>query len=130
MISDRKYLENFNDTFQEIVPGCELHPNNSGGITAQWHIRIDTDIRVFASVDTAKDMARTLAEQMRARAIRELGLFTVLEGYHQDAMELERTNRALQSTVIFRNNQIDRMRDEIEDLKSRIRRLVEDADDV
>jgi hypothetical protein len=100
------FLADYAPVFQQTIPGAELRPDYPRGVVADWHIRVTLTYDRAPSHKAATEMVTQLAEQMRVRAIRELGLEPMLEAQRAEVRAFQQANRQLQATCDARASRI------------------------
>ena len=107
-------LSDYADVFRSVVPGAELRPDLHGGVSATWHVRVTHAFGRAVGPDHAIALVTQLAEQMRIRAIRELGLEPILEAQRAEVRNFREANRQLQAMCDSRAARIADLEDALE----------------
>lgn len=104
-MSNTVSLVNYAEAFQQIIPGAQLRAGRHG-VQAEWHVRITHEYDRAVNAEHAEALLTQLAEQMRIRAIRELGLEPILEAQRAEVHAFQQANKQLQATCDARASRI------------------------
>lgn len=102
-------LIEFKQDFNEIIPGVEIVEHiSTQSLGAIWSIRMEFAKHQLMAISSehAKQRIRVFAEQMRHRAIRELGLEPILEGMRQEVHQFKHQNTTLANLVSSQEKRI------------------------
>jgi hypothetical protein len=102
------YLADYEDVLQQIIPGAKLCTGQSGyGLTIQWSIQVGLGYERCVNKKHATEMMRAYGEQIRVRAIRELGVQPILDGYRAEAETFRDENRILRNNLEATRRSLD-----------------------
>lgn len=109
-------LSDYGHILKGVCPGMELHRDQFGGVTATWGVRVTHSYDRAVSADHAEQLVLSLAEQIRGRAIRELGLRPILDAQEREVKESRDIIRSLQALADQRATRIAELLEEVERL--------------
>jgi hypothetical protein len=107
-------LADYEEVLQQIVPNARL-TKAKFGLSAQWYVQVSLPYDRAVSPEHATEMMRSFGEYIRARAIRELGVQPILDGYRREAEEAARENRSLKERLATARERIAALEEMIAD---------------
>lgn len=112
-------IKNYEDYLREICPELRFY-DAPQGLEVYYHMQVSTIERQAVNDLHAKSLVRALAEQVRHRAIQDLGLKPILAGYEREirdyrtrAQAAEDQARALSKQVAQLERENDKLREEL-----------------
>ena len=111
-MSEFKNLADYEHVVRQILPGAGIHPGGPmGGVTIDWRVRVVDGNGLAYNDAHATERVTVLAEQMRIRAIRELGLEPILEAQRAEVNEYKRENDRLRAVADERAKRITELQE-------------------
>ena len=113
-------LADYGDVLKRVIPEAELRTDSYGGVGISWGIRVNLEHARAVSAEHATELIAELAERVRLRAIRDLGLRPILDAQEAEVREYREANRHLNALA-------ERRAARITELEERLRAIHQEA---
>jgi hypothetical protein len=105
-------LVNYAHVLRQVVPSAEL-VDVGYGLQVQWGMRLQMNATRAVNEKHATEMMLAFGEQIRARAVRELGVQPILDGHRREVEHYRDENRLLRGRLASALDQVAQQADTI-----------------